>query len=516
MLIPASSNISSQNPGHAEEQEDGQAQKKSRPNAGDRLIEFLIPLVRPLRTSDGQHYAVMANRPNLALPHTAHRSEVLDAVCAEWYRQMQSYPSSTARAQASAYLSNECRQAQVRDVEFRVQHFDGAVYLDVNAENQCILRIDGADCVLVNDAPVLFRRNDVTRALPQFGASGDLRDLLKFVRIPERALPALLSCLVTSWLTHLPQPLVLIQGTAAAGKTTSMRFLLDLVDPTTKMPGATLTDDERTIRALSQLRRTFIFDNVSNVKNETSDVLAKITTGSELVQRALYENSTPDVIELRRPVFINGILEGFARSDLSSRSVVFELSSIPNGERRSHPELESQWENLKGGIFSALARLVSVVLREWESTDTSGVSNRSPDLVRITRIISKELSLDGLPYLAESAEILTSGVLGSTPLGAAMTEIARCIKENPDGCNHRQNIVYTPDPHPLLGVARDFASMQALMNAHVTDHARLPQNPNFFSRSLKGIERDLAEGLNLAIDKGRTKSGQKWTLRDAS
>jgi Tfp pilus assembly pilus retraction ATPase PilT len=101
----------------------------------------------------------------------------------------------------------------------------------------------------------------VTAPLPTPVRDGSgLVELLKYVRVEQDGLPALIATLINTMMTHLPQPLVLIQGPAAAGKTTSLRFLLDLIDPSTKMPGGSLTSNERDVRALSRVRRCLVFD----------------------------------------------------------------------------------------------------------------------------------------------------------------------------------------------------------------------------------------------------------------
>ena len=477
-----------------------------RTNEGNRLIEFMIPLVTPIKGDDNQHYVAFADAPHVVVPHSPKSSTAMQLILQRYYASTGRWAGSVPKSLASDYLSAQAESEKPVTISMRAYSENDVIYLDAIRDNT-IIKISSDDVTEVETGPGLFTRHGINRALPELiEVPANLRDLLAFVRIPEEALPALLACLINTWLTALPQPVILLQGTAAAGKTMGLRFLLDLVDPSTENPGSTLGKDEKILRTMSRLRRCFVFDNVSYVDHDTSDLLAKITTGAESVFRQLYSDSNPDVIQIKRPVFLNGIIEGFSRNDLASRSVAFELAAIPQSERRSPDELAAAWQQVLPGLFTALVQLASHVLHELPTVSAAGIDHRSPDLVRITAIVSDALGIDGVPYLQASIDRLSDAVLGSSTVGLALSEITQCMTGTP--CHHCR---HSESASPAW---MRYAEFREFLARHLPeDQARdLPKLARAFAESLKRLESDLGAGLGIKVVSKRSKAGMEYQV----
>lgn len=481
---------------------------QARISEGNRLVEFLSPMVETLKGSDNQHYVAFIELPHLVFPHQGGSSESMQQISHRSFMDTSRWPSATAKGLAADFLSARCSMGERVDVSLRAQFVGGSIYLDTAWPSNQVIKVGASGVELLDTAPARFVRNGVTGPLPTYtDDEADLCRLLHYVRIDRAALPALLASLINTFMTHLPQPLLLLQGPAAAGKTTSLRFLLDLVDPSTKLPGGSLTANERDMRALSKVRRVMVFDNVSYVKGDVSDLLAKITTGSEMTYRALFENSTPDVMELQRPVFLNGIIEGFSRSDLASRAVSFELEAITGERRMSSDELSEGWKNELPRIFWSLLKLASQVLRELPNEPRPESSFRNPELVKMTKIIGRILGIEGQTFLETSVTTLSQSVLGASHLGHAFTEFVHCVESDSDFCNADHKAAH-------LGKPLRLGQLQAILNAHVDEDKAnpIPTVPKAFGEALQRIKGDLESVLGLTIDKRRTRHGVEYTL----
>jgi energy-coupling factor transporter ATP-binding protein EcfA2 len=315
---------------------------------------------------------------------------------------------------------------------------------------------------------------------------------------------------VNAMLTHLPQPLVLIQGPAGTGKTTSLRLLLDLIDPTSSMAGGSLTDDERTVRALSKVRRVMVFDNVSYVKGDASDLLAKITTGSELITRALYQNSAPDVVQLKRPVILNGIIDGFSRSDLASRTVAFNLQPVAKGDRISEPVLLDAWQRDLPLIFRGLLDMASTVIAKLPNTPAAETNFRNVDLVKITSIVGDELGIEGLTHLEHSVAELSASVLGASAMGQAFTSLVVCWRDGK--CRHELYGEGSLESIFDKALEIDVIREALLKHIDISEHRSIPALNKGFGEALKRIESDLASVLGLTLIKGRNENHVTYKL----
>lgn len=478
---------------------------------GNRLISFADEFTTSVRSKDSQHYLTFDETPHLAIPLEGPSSPAMQDIALRYMAESAKWAAGTAKALASDYFNAQCLKAPVTDVALRASYLNGIIYLDTCWPSNQVISVSPQGLQIEETCPAVFVRNGVSASLPQVpDASLPLTALLEYVRIPRTALPALVACLVNAMLTHLPQPLMLIQGPAGTGKTTSLRLLLDLIDPTSSLAGGSLTDDERTIRALSKVRRVMVFDNVSYVKGDASDLLAKITTGSELITRALYQNSSPDVVQLKRPVILNGIIDGFSRSDLASRTVAFNLQPVAKGDRKSEPELLEAWRHDLPMIFRGLLEMASRVLLELPSMPTPETNFRNLDLVKITSIVSGALGIEGLAHLEQSVADLSGSVLGASAMGQAFTSLVKCWNEA--NCVHQtygEDSIEKAFDNPLT-----VDGLRGVLLSHIdiSEHKNIPALNKGFGEALKRIESDLASVLGMTVRKKRTSGNMTYTL----
>ena len=485
---------------------------RSKESEGRKLITFAISICDPVKGDDGRHYVSFHDTPHIAVPHASKNSDACDQVSNRWFHHSGEWPSATAKAMLADYLTVQCKDEEARSVDLRAASYAGNIYLDTAWAKNEVIEISPTGYKVVYTAPVLFARSGVTSPLPYIADETiDISALLKFIRIRKDALPALLSCLIIGWMVKVPQPIVFFQGSAKSGKTSALRILLDLVDPTTAYPGATLTNSPKEIKAMASMRRTFVFDNVSYVDADDSDLLARISTGGEIILRAHYTNDEAHTTSIMRPVLINGIMDGFSRGDLSSRAVTFELQTLGAYDIESRDVLDADWSLKKPMLFATLLQLCSQILADLISNNEKHVTlHRNQELARVIRLVSKRVGIDGSAYIEESVGRLSEVVLGSSVFGESMAAIAECVNANPHACLH--DYEYTQgnlQKAQITGKKLNSNQLHEIIVNH-TPEAKvrdLPDTAKKRGEALQRTEADLLVVHGVQVIKGHNKKG---------
>ncbi len=102
------------------------------------------------------------------------------------------------------------------------------------------------------------------------------------------------------------------------------------------------------------------FDNLSSLQPWQSDALCRVATGGGYSTRELYSNDEERIIEVCRPVSINGIGDIATRSDLLERSVLVKLPVIPPSKRLAEGEF---WRLVEAAQPRVLGALLDGVVR---------------------------------------------------------------------------------------------------------------------------------------------------------
>ena len=253
---------------------------------------------------------------------------------------------------------------KVREVELRVATKNGALYYDLNNEdNEIVAFADGKWEVKVADAEAprflrpLAMREQITPRQP----SRDLVSLLRpFIAVKNDAdLHLAAAWLVGCFKPKGPYPVLIINGEQGSAKSTTTRVLRKLVDP----HGLDMREPPASARDLvAAAKNSFVlaFDNMSTMPAWLSDRLCMVATGTgALGGRALYTNSDEAAYSVCRPIIINGIPAFVEREDLADRAINLELPAI-TGERRMDDDtfwgkFNDAYPEILGAIFAAVA-----------------------------------------------------------------------------------------------------------------------------------------------------------------
>jgi hypothetical protein len=262
------------------------------------------------------------------------------------------------------------------------------------------------------------------------------------------------------------------------------------------------------------VRRPLVFDNVSHVNNSQSDVLARIATGGEIIERKLYTNNSAHVTQMMRPVLLNGIFDGFARSDLASRAFAFNLSTFSAAERTPFSLLADLWRSDRCAVMAALCDLcVTVLERRMNEPVPACDFHRNADAVHIITIIEDQIGGDAVGAMRSGVEELAEAVLASSIVGTAIRAAAdRCRK----GRGLQSASVSFRDEMDFLDTKMDLGMLRMHLAAELGEIAArdLPKTPRGLGEMVARVEGELRTLEGIAVEKRRTRNGFEYTFRD--
>lgn len=378
------------------------------------------------------------------------------------------------------------------DTHLRYAWHEESIYVDLVNEtwDQVQITRKGWTIIGSKDSPVKFYRAQgmAPLSIPIRGVTID--PLRSFLNIEsESDWVMLVSWLVGSMKPSGPFAVLVLQGEQGTAKSTTARFLRDLIDPSA-VPSQSLPRSERDLVIAASKSWVLNFDNLSYLSPMMSDAFCRLATGGGFRTRALYTDDSERLFNSIRPMIMNGISDIATRHDLADRSLIVQLPVIPKAKRVPEKELMRRWESNKRGLFGALCNALAVALANEAS-------------VR-------------LPTLPRMADFATWATAGETAFG---WEPGTFMREYENNQKALVEIALEADPvavavirlihrhraHEYHGTASDLMILLNL-NQDLASLKNWPKTPNKLSGRLKRAAASLREiGLNVEW----TKSGDR-------
>ncbi len=154
------------------------------------------------------------------------------------------------------------------------------------------------------------------------------------------------------------------QGTAKSGLS---RFLRALIDPSV-VALRTTPREERDLIIAARNNHVIAFDNLSGLPPWLSDAFCRLATGGGFSTRQLYTDTEEVLIQVQRPILLNGIDEVATRQDLIDRAIILNLTPIPAARRRPEAELRTLFEQARPRVLGGLLDAVATALRRLPDT----------------------------------------------------------------------------------------------------------------------------------------------------
>jgi hypothetical protein len=284
------------------------------------------------------------------------------------YEQDFSKPPHTNALQAAleATTAQAIFAGPERKTHFRVAAHGRNVYVDLGRGTTDAIEITPDGWQVVAEPPVLFERSEALGELPapdESGSAGDLELLVELLDCPVED-----AYLQTCWSVGAlqpghPFPVLLYTGPAGSGKSTRTRLLRSVIDPAGQ--GAKLTAssprESKDLFAAVKAGHVLAVDNLSRVPRWLSDQLSSIATGAGQLTRKLYTDSDVALVEVKRPIILNGISIAGLGGDLMDRAICIDLAK--SAQRQREDELWKKVDRARPRILAGLCDCVSAALR---------------------------------------------------------------------------------------------------------------------------------------------------------
>ena len=299
-------------------------------------------------------------------------------------------PSNNAMKEALDTLDARARlRGEEHEVFLRLGTHDGALYLDMCNEARQVIEAsrNGWQIIPADNAPVRFRRTPemLERPLPTPRRDGSLDMLFKVLNVSDEDDKVLIKGFLLGLLHPTgPYPGLALYGEQGSAKSSTARYLRQVIDPTSALVTGEPRDAE-TIALQANANWVPVFDNVRTIRDWLSDALCRLSTGSAYNKRTHYENTDLTVVKSKRPFILTSIADAVQNPDLINRVLTVRLPVIPTDKRKSEDATDAEFAAKHPYILGALLDAAVAALAGY-----------------------RDLELDELPRMADLAKWVTA------------------------------------------------------------------------------------------------------------
>jgi hypothetical protein len=330
------------------------------------------------------------------------------------------------------------------EVHVRCAAQENAIYVDLGDDSGECVAITPEGWEITTDVPVKFVRGTAMLPLPRPLRGGAIRDLQNVVNIEDEDSFVLVGAwMVSVYRTGFPVPGLVILGPQGSAKSTSAKLIGGLVDPKVAAQRACPKSEEDLIIA-AQTSRVLSYDNLSGMPEWLSDALCRLITGGGLSKRKLYTDDTEFVIDVLRPVILNGIDYLATRPDLAERCIAIQL--VQPTKRRLERDLKREFVAIAPGVLGAIFDGVASALRnlpnvrldslprmadfiEWATAAEQGMGFPSHSVIRAFNA-NQQLAVDHLLEVDPLAGQVCSLAGGSGGFSGTASALLEALNEN--------------------------------------------------------------------------------------
>lgn len=271
-------------------------------------------------------------------------------------------PRDQSIREAIGTLSGLARhRGDQHEVFLRVGMAGGAYYIDLcEPDTARAIELRPGAWSIVDSPPVRFARTEAMQPLPAPAGAGSLDALWSLTNIPEPMRVLVASWLVESLRPDTPFPVLELLGEAGSAKSTTHTALKRLIDPNAcdlRAPPKATEDCFVT----AGVNWVVSYENVSHLPAPMQDALCVLATGGGFAKRKLYSDGEEAVINVKRPVILNGISANITAHDLADRAITIELPVIQNRVAASY--ITRSYERNQSEIMAGLLAVAAEALR---------------------------------------------------------------------------------------------------------------------------------------------------------
>jgi hypothetical protein len=199
--------------------------------------------------------------------------------------------------------------------------------------------------------------------LPYPAPEGHVNEILPLVNLKtERDTILLPVWLVAAFFSHIQRPGLIFYGSHGSGKSTVIRFVRNLADPTVIDEPSPPGNCNEMVQQIDH-NAIYTLDNLSGLPKWASDELCRAITGGGSTKRQLYTDDDDVIYDYDRTFLLGGINLPSTAPDLLDRSILIELSRIDDAHQIGLTELKQDYEKARPRIFRGILDTIVEAMR---------------------------------------------------------------------------------------------------------------------------------------------------------
>jgi len=309
-----------------------------------------------------------------------------------YYNETGKTPSSEAIN--GAILVLEAEAVERRKMYNRVApDGNGGIWWDMADELGRAIHITKDGWEIVDDPPQIFKRYQHQLPLPEPSDTGSLKPLLDYVVLsdPDEQLLKVITPL-TYLIPGVPHVIEVLTGPKGITKSSSHRFLKCVIDPSVT-PLLMLPGERNQMVQHGDHHYLLIYDNVSTITEEQSDLMCKMVTGLGFGKRMLYTDDDMVIRQYQRCIALNGINVPMDKADLLDRSVILTAEPIDDKRRKTEAYINKKMEVDAPIVVRGILDTLVKALRIYDSVKPM-FNNRMADYTRWGCAVCEAIGLD--------------------------------------------------------------------------------------------------------------------------
>lgn len=301
------------------------------------------------------------------------------------YREFDYSPTDSVMSAALAVLHGVAiHDGEEREVYLRCAPWKDGYIIDLTNDSWQVVIVLPTGYEVLDESPVAFIRSNTSAPLP-LPIDGNFNLLWRYANVAEDERSLVLAFVLDSWRPDTPYPILYLTGEQGSGKSSTHRSVRQICDPNA-IPLRTAPKSVEDLFVSAGVNHQASFENMSSLSGPLQDALCTLATGAGFAKRKLYSDSDETVIEVKRPVIINGISDVVTRPDLIDRMVHINTRLLATiAEEVSFNE---GFDQDRSAIFGGLLGLFVKVLSELP-TITLDEETRLIDFAKMGEAIHK-------------------------------------------------------------------------------------------------------------------------------
>jgi len=404
---------------NAQSDDDAPGERKS---TATELIEQALADYDLKLSGSGEAFAVPKDGPRVPLLLRGGHTSLRASLAREYFKRNERAAPQQALSDAMGTLDGFAQETEPTTLHQRVAEHDGAHWLDLGDNTGRAVRVTSRGWTIETSAPVYFRRTPLTSALPAPEPGSSISLLWEWLHVTEDDRPLILAWIVAAFWPDIPHPIVGLYGEQGSGKTTNLRVLVQLIDPSPVPYRKPPKDADSWVTAAAGSLVVGL-DNLSTVTGWLSDTLCRAVTGEGDVRRQLYTDSSLAVFSFRRLIAITGIDLGSVPGDFAERQLPITLDVIPEDARRTESSMWADWEEVHPKLLGAVLDLVAGVAGVLPTVHAPRLP-RMADYARILAAVDQLHGTNGFErYLGAQGRMAVDTLAGDPFITAVIERI---------------------------------------------------------------------------------------------